>query len=170
VSEQLFGLILSAAIGIVGILSSLTVAILSNRSAERRLVIQLQHEETKKAIVDLNSRMISSATAQMYQITISEFLNSIESAYLPDVVRKWATMTLDEYSKRREEHSKQLDKSSPKQRLKLEDQFREYRSNFAKEATAHLMHSLTGRRQGLRLAKLRNDMGKIRKVFKRGNT
>jgi len=99
VSEQLLGLILSAAIGIVGILATLAGVVLTNRSAQKLLTIQLQHEENKKAIRDLNSLLISTppaTTASVYYDEFRGFLQSIDSAYLPDAIIRssWTSIWL----------------------------------------------------------------------------
>jgi hypothetical protein len=139
VSDQLLGLILSAAIGIVGILATLTGVALTNRSAQKLLTIQLQHEETKNAIVALNNRMISlTSTETMFSVNLRGFLRSIESAYLPDSVREWATEKLDEYNLKRDEYGSKSE---------LQDQFDRYRADFAKKATEYLISSLGGTHQ-----------------------
>ena len=157
VSEQLLGLILSAAIGIVGILATLAGVVLTNRSAQKLLTIQLQHEENKKAIRDLNSLLISTppaTTASVYYDEFRGFLQSIDSAYLPDAVREWATRKLGDHKVKLDEYLARSGPSDPR----LKGQFQDDMSDFADEATSYLMSSLAGRpyRRGHRIVMIRS--------------
>src|SRR2546425_13370874 len=95
VSDAILGLIVGGAVGIVGILATLASALLSSKSEERRLTIQLQSDETKKAIVSLHGLMMESQEIPLIHASnITKFLSSMDSAYLPQPVRKWATKKL----------------------------------------------------------------------------
>ena len=189
VSEQLLGQIVAATVGIVGILATFALAMLSKKSDERRLIVQLQNEDSKRAIVSLHGLIMESKQEPiLYASDISKFLDSMDSAYLPEPVRKWATKKLyefwDEMEKRvpestlTEEEAKQsaeeyeayLEDLDPEERNR--ELFRGYRENFRKEATSFLQSSISGRpyhpeRVPSRLSRTRRVLRKVRLTLAR---
>jgi len=162
VSDTILGLVVGAAVGIVGIIASLAGTMSSNRSSERRLIIQLQNEEIKRALTTLHSLLNSNEEAYIYAGKIWQFLNSMDSAYLPNDVRAWATKKHDDFWDEHQKafpddydfsaHQAQMDEDEyqafyddldPTQRR--EEDFRVFRERLRKESTSYLKQALTGR-------------------------
>jgi 6-pyruvoyl-tetrahydropterin synthase len=162
VSDTILGVIAGAVVSIVSIVASVAGTISSRRSSERQLIVQLQNEETKRAVVSLHGLMMESKQEPiLYASDISKFLDSMDSAYLPDPVRTWATKKLDEFwdemakmvpeSTVTEEEAKQsaeeyeayLEDLDPEERNR--ELFQGYREKFRKEATSFLQSSISGR-------------------------
>jgi hypothetical protein len=167
-------------VGMVGIIASLTGTISSNRSAERRLIIQLQNEEIKKALTTLHGLLNSKEEAYIYASKIWQFLDSMDSAYLSNEVRAWATKKHDEFWDAHhkafpddydfsegqtqideDEYQAFYDDLDPAQRR--EEDFRVFREGLRKESTSYLRHALTGR------SKNPHRFAKIKRGFKRAS-
>lgn len=176
-------MIIGAVVGVVGIFATLWVAISLTKSAERQLIIQLQNEEAKKAIVALHSLTESKADRLIYASDIWKFLDSMDSAYLPDDLRDWAVEKLNEFwdkqveafpdefadldpKRNAEEWEAYLSDLPTEERRKVE--FDAYREDFRRDATLHQRQALTGlATRKKRLRKLRNLFHWVRTKLRR---
>ncbi len=162
VSDTILAGIITGIAGIAGILATLILALSSKRSAERIAIIQLQSADSKISIQTLNSLFNSQEDPWIYAGKISEYLNSIDSAYLPDKSRDWATRRLsefwDEYAKDfpddtdlteaqaqmdEDEYQYFYDDLDPSEQLR--EDFRVYRDRLRKGSTEYFRHAISGR-------------------------
>ena len=178
VSDTILSLIIGAVVGIASVVASLVAAVLSIRSTERALVIQLQSDESKRAIATLHKLFSAKNSPHyLYASDISQFLDSMDSAYLPNDVREWASRRLREFWDEQErtfpddaefssiqaqvdeqEYQAFLDNLDPDQRR--EEEFRKYRERLGEDSTRYLRQALTGRPRH-KLARVKNGLQKI---------